>query len=283
VATPIGNAADLSLRALETLRGVDAIACEDTRVTSKLLAWHGLSASLLSYHEHNAAQMRPRLLERLQRGEAIALVSDAGMPLIADPGYKLVRACLEAGVAVSAVPGANAALMALVLSGLPSDRFMFAGWLPPRHSARLAEIATLAPVPATLILYESPGRLAEALADLAQGLGAREAAVARELTKHFEEVRRGPLDQLAAHYAAAGPPKGEVVLVIAPPAPGAREADAETVDRALRAALASQSIRDAAATVAAATGRPRRQVYARALELAEEGQGPAPGPGQESD
>ncbi|MFM2042705.1 MAG: rRNA ((1402)-2-O)-methyltransferase [Pseudomonadota bacterium] len=270
VATPIGNAGDITLRALDTLKGVDAIACEDTRVTSKLLGRYGIRTTLLPYHDHNAATMRPRILARVAGGQAVALVSDAGTPLISDPGYKLVRDAAAAGLPVTHLPGASAALTALVLSGLPSDRFLFAGFLPSKQGARRTELEGLKPVQATLVLYESAQRLADLLADAADILGGREAAVARELTKMFEEVRRGTLPDLAAHYAAAGPPKGEVVVVIAPPPAGEAATEAADLDRLLRDALKTMSVRDAAASVATATGQPRKAVYARALELAKE-------------
>lgn len=266
VATPIGNLGDISRRALETLAAVDAIACEDTRVTGGLLARLGISTPLIPYHDHNADEVRPRLLARLDAGESVALVSDAGMPAIADPGYKLVRACIEAGHAVSAVPGANAALMGLVLSGLPTDRFLFEGFLPAKTVARQKVLHTLATVPATLIFYESGPRLADSLADMAAVLGARGGAVARELTKLFEEVRRGTLAELAAHYAEVGPPKGEIVIVAGPPAARAAEST-ETIEQMLERALRTMSVRDAAEAVAAASGRPKREVYALALAL----------------
>jgi 16S rRNA (cytidine1402-2'-O)-methyltransferase len=267
VATPIGNAGDITVRALQTLRSVNAIACEDTRTSGRLLQRLGISAPLLPYHEHNAAQMRPQLLARMAAGEAIALISDAGTPLISDPGYKLVRAAQEQGLHITHLPGANAALTGLVLSGLPCDRFLFAGFLPNRSTARRTALTELKAVTATLVLYESPQRLAECLADAADVLGGgREAAVARELTKLFEEVRRGTVSSLAAHYTAAGPPKGEVVLVIGPPLADAEPAG-DDLDRMLRQALQTMSIRDAAASVASASGLPRRQIYARALEL----------------
>lgn len=269
IATPIGNADDITLRALATLRGVDAIACEDTRVTAKLLARHGIAASLLAYHEHNAERMRPVLLERLRRGAAVALVSDAGTPLVSDPGFKLIRAAIGEGLAVTALPGPSAVLTALVLAGLPSDRFLFGGFLPPKEVARRRLLVELARVPATLIFFETAPRLVASLADLAAVLGARQAAVTRELTKLYEEIRRGSLAELAAHYAAAGPPKGEIVLVVAPPSGEAPTLTAETLDARLTAALAEMSVKDAAAAVANATGLPRRTVYARALELAE--------------
>ena len=266
VATPIGNAADITLRSLELLGGVDAVACEDTRVTRKLFARHGISTPLLSYHDHNADRVRPRLLRRIAAGEAVALVSDAGTPLISDPGYKLVRDAHAQGLPVTCLPGASAPLAALVLSGLPSDRFLFAGYPPSRKAARETFLTELATVRATLIVFESPNRLSESLADMRDNLGDREACVARELTKRFEEVRRGRLRELADHYHTAGPPKGEVVVVIGPPADPQPQDDA-TVEDALRSALKRGSVRDAVAEVAAATGRPRREVYRLALAL----------------
>lgn len=271
VATPIGNLGDLSPRALETLRGSAAVLCEDTRVTGAMLARHGVSVTLIPLHEHNEDDQTPRVLTRLRRGERVALVSDAGTPLVSDPGYRLVRAALTAGLPVGGVPGPNAAVMALTLSGLPPHPFLFLGFLPARAGPRGAEILRVrgverAGLSATLVLYEAPHRVAETLAALAEGLGAdRPAAVARELTKRFEEVRRGTLAALAAHYAAHDA-RGEVVLVVGPApedATGAAELEARLAD-----ALASgMSVRDAAATVAAATGLPRKQVYQRALEL----------------
>jgi 16S rRNA (cytidine1402-2'-O)-methyltransferase len=266
VATPIGNAADITLRALATLRAADAILCEDTRVSAKLLARHGIRRPLVAYHEHNAERMRPKILERLGRGESLALISDAGTPLVSDPGYKLVQATLGAGLPVTTLPGASAAIAALVLSGLPPDRFFFAGFLPSRSAQRRHELGELGTIPATLIFYESANRLPAALADMATVLGARPAAVARELTKLFEEVRRDDLSALAAHYAAAGPPLGEVVIVVGPPSPGLSR-DPGLLDEALRQALTGMSLRDAVDRVAAETGAPRRTVYARALAL----------------
>jgi 16S rRNA (cytidine1402-2'-O)-methyltransferase len=272
VATPIGHLGDFSPRALATLRAADAILCEDTRVTGGLLVKHGLSVTMLPLHEHNEDAQIPRVLERLRGGQRLALVADAGTPLVSDPGYRLVRAVIEAGLPLGAVPGPSAAVMALTLSGLPPHPFLFLGFLPPKAAARAAEIAQLraaerAGLAATLIVYESPHRLAEALAGLAEGLGStRPAAVARELTKRFEEVRRDSLGALADHYAAQ-PARGEVVVVIGPPLPDITSA--AMLDERLRAALgAGLSLRDAAATVAEATGLPRRQVYGRALELA---------------
>ena len=271
VATPIGNAADITLRALATLRAADAIVCEDTRVTAKLLAIHGIARALIAYHEHNAERMRPAILARLRQGERLALVSDAGTPLISDPGFKLVRAALAEGLPVTALPGPSAALAALLLSGLPSDRFLFAGFLPARTVARRGELVELARVPASLIFFETAPRLADALADMAAVLGDRAAAVARELTKLYEEVRRGALGELARHYAASGPPKGELVVVVAPPETAAPALAPEALDAQLQAALAEMTLRDASAAVAAATGLPKREVYARALVLAGRG------------
>ena len=268
VATPIGNASDISLRALRVLAGAHVVACEDTRTTGKLLAIHGIKARLTAYHDHNAERARPALLARLGRGEAVALVSDAGTPLISDPGYKLVGEARDAGFTVTPVPGASSPIAALSIAGLPTDRFMFAGFLPNRGGPRRRAIAELALIPATLVLLESPRRLAACLDDLAAGLGSRQAAVTRELTKRFEEVRRGALDDLAAHYNASGPPKGEIVLVIAPPETAEDvDLDPPAIDALLRRALETLSLRDAAASVVAATGLPRRQLYNRALEL----------------
>ncbi len=265
MATPIGNAADITLRALDVLARADLVACEDTRITAKLLSMHGLKAPLAPYHEHNAARQRPMLLARLAAGEAIVLASDAGTPLVSDPGYKLVREAIAAGHRVTTLPGPSAPLAALVLSGLPSDRFLFAGFLPPKSAGRRAALAELAAVPATLVMFESAGRLADSLADMAAVLGPRPAAVARELTKLYEEVRRGRLDELGRHYAEAGAPKGEIVVVVGPPEESATAPAESDLDAALDAALARMSLRDAVDAVAAATGRKRREVYARAL------------------
>jgi 16S rRNA (cytidine1402-2'-O)-methyltransferase len=267
VATPIGNLGDLAPRALAVLAAADLVVCEDTRVTGRLLHGQGIERPLLAYHDYNAARVRPQILARLQAGAAVALTTDAGTPLISDPGYKLVRATIDAGVEVLTVPGPSAAIAALTVSGLPTDRFLVAGFLPARGAARQRAVRELGAVRATLVLFEAARRLPATLAELAQALGPRTAAVARELTKRFEEVRRGPLDRLAAEYARAGPPKGEVVLVIGPPAETEAPADAEELDAALEAALATMAPAAAAAAVAAATGRPRREVYRRALAL----------------
>jgi 16S rRNA (cytidine1402-2'-O)-methyltransferase len=274
VATPIGNLRDITLRALDVLAAADVIACEDTRVTEKLMSRYGLAGQRLPYHEHNAERMRPLLIEKLRAGAVVALVSDAGTPLISDPGFKLVREAIAEGIAVTTLPGASAALAALVLSGLPSDRFFFQGFLPPKETARRRVLGEIATLPATLIVYETGPRLAATLADMAALLGDRPAAIARELTKLYEELSRGNLAALAAHYAAAGAPRGEIVIVVG----GADEAAAraalsdDDVDAALEAALATMSVKDASAVVAEATGRPRREVYQRALILAGRGE-----------
>lgn len=265
VATPIGNAGDIGLRALDVLKHADAILCEDTRVSMKLLTRHGIRRPLLAYHEHNAERMRPKILARLREGESLALISDAGTPLVSDPGYKLVQAAIAEGLFVTVVPGASAALAALVLSGLPPDRFFFAGFLSARSGQRREELRELASIPSTLIVYEAANRLGETLADMAAMLGPRQAAVARELTKLFEEVRRGDLAALAQHYASAAV-KGEVVIVIGPPLAGV-SAGADAIEAALAEALKTLSLRDAVDQVAAATGTPRRVVYKRALAL----------------
>jgi 16S rRNA (cytidine1402-2'-O)-methyltransferase len=276
VATPIGNVGDLAPRALAALRDADLVVCEDTRVTGKLLRLCDAMRPLVAYHDHNAARVRPQILARLRAGASVALVSDAGTPLVSDPGYKLVREAIAQGSEVLALPGPSAALAALTVSGLPSDRFLVAGFLPSRAGARRRAIAELGAVPATLVLFEAARRVSETLAELAAALGPREAALARELTKKFEEVRRGSLPELAAHYAAAGAPRGEVVLVIGPPAGDAGEVALADLDAALLEALACMSPAAAAASVAAATGLGRREVYRRALALKEAAPGKKP-------
>jgi 16S rRNA (cytidine1402-2'-O)-methyltransferase len=266
VATPIGNLADVTLRALTTLSAADLVLCEDTRITRRLFDRYGIKTPLLAYHDHNAAAVRPKVLARLGEGARIALVSDAGTPLVSDPGYKLVEAALDAGHRVFPIPGPSAALAALVAAGLPTDRFFFDGFLPAKGGQRRTRVAELAAIPATLVLYESGPRLAASLADLSAGLGVRHASVCRELTKTFEEVRRGTLADLAAHYAKAGAPKGEIVVVIAPPAEAA-VTSADELDAKLVDALMRGSVKDAVAEVARDTGLARREVYARALAL----------------
>jgi len=245
------------------------IACEDTRVTRKLVDHYAIATPLTPYHDHNAAEARPRLLARLAEGAAVALVSDAGTPLVSDPGYKLVRAAREQGASVTALPGASAVLAALMVSALPTDRFFFEGFLSAKEAARRARIAELNRIPATLVLFETGPRLAAALADLADGLGPREAAICRELTKLYEEVRRGELPALAREIAAAPEPRGEIVIVIAPPA-AQGELDAGELDALLRQALDRVSVKEAVAEVTAVTGQSRRAIYQRALELSRE-------------
>jgi 16S rRNA (cytidine1402-2'-O)-methyltransferase len=268
VATPIGNLGDVSLRALAALAGADLIACEDTRVTRKLLDRYAIETPLTAYHDHNAAKARPMLLRRLAEGAAIALVSDAGTPLVSDPGFKLVREVREAGHTVTTVPGPSALLAALTIAGLPTDQFLFAGFLPPKQAARRARIAELARIPATLVLFETGPRVAATLTDLAAGLGLREAALCRELTKLHEEVRRGDLATLA-QGCETGEVRGEIALVIGPP-PAAEQPSAEESEALLREALSRTSLKDAVAEVAEATGLPRRDLYQRALALAKQ-------------
>ena len=271
VATPIGNLGDVTLRALETLAAADVIACEDTRVTRILTDRYRIRTPLLSYNDHNAAERRPHLLALLDEGKAVVLVSDAGTPLVSDPGYKLVTEVLANGHRVVPIPGASAMLAALVASGLPSDAFLFAGFLAPKSEARRRRIEELARVPATLIFYESPHRLADCLADLAAVLGdSRPAVVARELTKHFEEVVRGDLATLARDFAARTV-KGEVVVLVGPP--GEEAASEIDVDAMLRAALARQAPGKAVAEVARLTGADRKALYERAMALKDETRG----------
>ena len=273
VATPIGNLRDITIRALETLAAADVIACEDSRVTRRLLDHYGISTPLTPYHEHNAAAARPKLLARLAANEVVALVSDAGTPLISDPGFKLVRDAREAGHPVIAAPGPSAALAAVTSSGLPTDRFFFEGFLPAKAGQRKTRIAELSQVAATLIFYESGPRIAQALAALAEGFGPRQAAVCRELTKLHEEVRRGDLAALARQYAEGAESRGEFTVVVEPPAAGSEQIGADEVDAMLRRALQHGTVKDAVSDVAAATGRPRREIYQRALELGEDRDG----------
>ena len=264
VATPIGNLGDVSARAAQVLGAADLIAAEDTRVTARLLHHLGLKRPMIPYNDHNAETVRPGLVARLA-GEVIALVSDAGTPLISDPGYKLVRDARDAGHRVVTVPGPCAAIAALTLAGLPTDRFLFMGFLPPKAQARATAIAEVAAVRATLVFYETGPRLAATLAALAEGLGDRQATVAREITKLYEEAVPGSLSALAARYADA-PPKGEIVIVVAPPGE-AVPASAESADAALAEALTRLPVGQAASEVARATGLDRRTLYARALAL----------------
>jgi 16S rRNA (cytidine1402-2'-O)-methyltransferase len=267
VATPIGNLGDITLRAVETLAGVDLIACEDTRITRRLADRYGIQAQLTPYHEHNAQAARPKILERLAQGGSVALVSDAGTPLISDPGYKLVREAAAAGHRVTALPGASSVLAALSVAALPTDRFFFEGFLPAKETARRARITELARIDATLVLFESGGRVRETLGDLASGMGAREAAICRELTKMHEEISRDSLAGLAAR-AGELETRGEFVLVIGPPAPEANTMSEATLDDLLCRRLETDSVKDAVAHAVELSGLPRRAVYARALEVA---------------
>jgi 16S rRNA (cytidine1402-2'-O)-methyltransferase len=265
VATPIGNLGDLSPRAADILQAADVIACEDTRVTGKLVRRYGIDTPMVPYHDHSSPAARAGIITRLESGKTVALVSDAGTPLISDPGYRLVRDAVDAGIYITAAPGPSSPMMALVLSGLPTDRFLFAGYLPPKDKARRDVLAEVAPLRATLVFLESPKRLAASVAAMADVLGDRSAAVAREMTKLHEEVRRGSLCDLAEIYANMAAPKGEAVVVIGPP-------DDTTnvpvdLDAMLCEALDGMSVRDAAATVAVATGIARKEVYTRALAL----------------
>ncbi len=264
VATPIGNLGDITLRALDTLRRAALVACEDTRVTGKLMHHFGLSARLTPYHEHNAQAALPGLLEAARRG-VVALVSDAGTPLISDPGYRLVRAAVAENIMVTSLPGPSSVMAALTLAGLPTDRFLFGGFLPNKSSARMSALRELAHVPATLVFFETAQRIEDSLADVRAVLGNRQAALTRELTKLHENVRRGTVEEVHASVIA-DPPRGEIVLVIAPP-DEAPPSTTEDIDTLLRAALARLSVKDAAAEVASMTGTARREVYARALLL----------------
>ncbi len=266
VATPIGNLRDLTGRARDVLANADRVVCEDTRVTGKLLHQLALKKPLVAYHEHNAERVRPVILAALGAGERLALVSDAGTPLVSDPGYKLVRAAHAAGHAVVPVPGASAVLAALTASGLPTDRFFFQGFLPAKAAAKGKAIDELARIPATLVLFESAVRVADTLDLMAERLGPREATLARELTKRFEAFRRGTLGALA-RGCRVDPPRGEIVLVVAGAAAGDTAWTDAEVTAALECALADGSPSVAARQVAAASGRPRRELYARAVEL----------------
>ena len=268
VATPIGNLGDITLRALETLAGVDIIACEDTRITRRLLERFSIAATLKQYHEHNAEQARPKILEALANGSSIALVSDAGTPLISDPGFKLVREVSAAGFPVIALPGPSSVLTALSVAALPTDRFFFEGFLPSKQHARRARLSELARIDATLVMFESGARVQDSLHDLADIMGERDAAICRELTKLHEEVRRAPLAELAA-MSDALETRGEFVLVVGPPAADTGMDDA-TLDNLLRAALAKGTVKDAVAQAVDASGRAKREVYARALELSKD-------------
>lgn len=269
VATPIGRADDITLHALRVLREADVLAAEDTRRLRQLMEIHGVPLAgrrVVAYHDRNGAEARPGLLAALRAGKSVAYASDAGTPLVADPGYRLAQEAIAEGLPVTSAPGASSVLTALVMSGLPSDRFLFLGFPPPKSAARRRWFGDVASVPATLVVFEAARRLAATLGDMNASLGARDVAICRELTKRFEEVKRGSLADLAAQIVDA--PKGEVVIVIGPPKAEAERG--ESLDDALRAALDQMSVKDAVAAVAETTGAPRREVYARALELGRE-------------
>ncbi|MBL0941117.1 MAG: 16S rRNA (cytidine(1402)-2'-O)-methyltransferase [Alphaproteobacteria bacterium] len=263
VSTPIGNAEDITLRALSVLKEADLIACEDTRVTSKLLAIHQIHTPLISYHDHNAEQVRPRIIEALKQGQSIALVSDAGTPLISDPGYKLVRNCVEEGLHVVCVPGPCSVLAALTLSALPTHSFYFAGFAPAKSKARQVFFSDLLGVPGTLIFFESARRLSDSLTDMMTVFGNRQAVVARELTKKFEEIRKDQLQGLINFYATHGAPKGEIVVLLDAGGPQPRKD--QDLDELLKIVLEQKSLRDAVELVATTTGVSRRRIYERAL------------------
>ncbi len=265
VATPIGNLKDITYRAIDILNLADLIVCEDTRVSAKLLSHYGISKPTLSYNDHNGIERRPKIIEALQHGQRVALVSDAGTPLVSDPGYKLVRDIIELGIHVTTVPGPSSVMSALCLSGLPTDRFLFAGFLSAKVEACRKEIAELSNVPATLVIFESARRLEQVLPLLRDGLGDREAAVVREITKLYEETRRGTLSQLIDYYAKKGEPKGEVVLVLGPPLP--IDESAESIEDQLKLLLEKNSIKEAASILAETTGKPRKELYTLALKL----------------
>ncbi len=270
IATPIGNIEDITLRALKTLGKADLIACEDTRVSGKLTSYYDISTPKTPYHDHNADAMRPKLLAMLREGKRIALISDAGMPLVSDPGYKLVAACAAENIPVTCIPGASASLAALALSGLPTDKFMFAGFLPVKSAARRTALAEIRDVPATLIFYETGPRLAKSLQDMLDVLGDRSVAIARELTKKFEEVKRDTLSNLLDIYAGGGETRGEIVVVVgAPEAGGSRSWTEADIDALIIDMIENQgmSVKDAAAYVSAQSGLKKRDVYQRALIL----------------
>jgi len=266
VSTPIGNLGDITLRAIAVLRAANAIACEDTRVTRKLKTELGLSAPLISYHEHNAVKATSAIIERLKSGEIVALVSDAGTPLVSDPGYRLVNATIDENLTVTPVPGASALLAALSASGLPTDRFLFEGFLPKKPHARHKLLQRAARINASIVFFESPKRLTRSLLDMAKILGNREAIIARELTKRYEEISRGTLESLIKNFDSRLIPRGEITIVVAPPLNKGPLPPIE-LDKMLMAALSENSMRDAVTAIAAETGLQRRPLYQRALQL----------------
>ena len=266
-ATPIGNLGDISIRALDLLNEADLIACEDKRVSGKLLSYYDIKTPMISYHDHNAPEVMPRLINELQSGKIVALISDAGTPLISDPGYRLVNECQKEGLMVTSLPGASALLCALTNAGMPTNNFLFQGFLPPKMQARQKEIHKFSTVDASLIYYESPKRLLNCLKDILAVLGDRQVAVCRELTKLYEEVRKDNLDNLIEYYEGIPTPKGEVVIVVAPPSKG--EGQVDDLDAALIDALKTLSVKEAVAAVTFMTGKKRKEVYKRALDLSQ--------------
>jgi len=268
-ATPIGNLGDITMRAVELLKAADLIACEDKRVSGKLLAYYDISTPMISYHDHNAKTVMPKLIEALKSEKIVALISDAGTPLISDPGYKLVNECREEDIMVTSLPGASAILCALTIAGMATDNFLFCGFLPPKTVARQKEIAKFLNAPATLVYYESPKRLLACLKDLRSVLGNRRAAVCRELTKLYEEVQKNELDQLIAYYEGRQTPKGEIVIVVEQASKD--ESVVDDLDGALIEALKKLTVKEAVAAVTYMSGRKRKEVYKRALELSKNG------------
>lgn len=266
VSTPIGNLADITLRALDILKLVDLIACEDTRVSGGLLSHYGIKKPLISYNDHNADEKRPEIFSAIERGKRVALISDAGTPLISDPGYKLVREALEKNIYVTAIPGPSSVTAALCLSGLPSDSFYFGGFLPAKSEALKKHIKSLSQVPSTLIFFESARRLEESLAALRDGLSDRQSAIVREITKLYEESRRGKLSELLENIEKNGAPKGEVVIVIAPPQESELSAS-ENIEAELVLLLKSHSVKETATIIAEQTGLSRKEIYALALKI----------------
>jgi 16S rRNA (cytidine1402-2'-O)-methyltransferase len=268
VATPIGNLKDITLRALEVLEAADVVMCEDTRVTDKLLRKFGLKAKMYPYNDYNGDKIRPKVMDKLAEGKVVALVSDAGTPLISDPGYKLVKEVQDEGYYVTTLPGASSVIAALTLAGLPTNRFVFEGFLPPKQKARAEALHNLKTIDGTLVLLERASRVPALLPELLEILGDREIAVARELTKTFEEVLRRPISEMIAYYADAEAPRGEVVLVIAPPHED--ENNEQDLDDLLKKTMSEMRMKEAVAVVAEQLGMQKKQVYARALELKDE-------------
>jgi 16S rRNA (cytidine1402-2'-O)-methyltransferase len=266
VATPLGNLADVSLRCLSVLAAADVVLCEDTRVTTRLMQRYSIETGLKPYHDHNAASVRPAILQRLKGGAAIALVSDAGMPMVNDPGYKLVRDCVVEAIAVDVIPGPTSPVTALALSGLPSDRFMFAGFLPAKVNARLRTLRELSAIPATILLFESAGRIDASLQDIGEVLGGRPVAVAREMTKLHQEVLRGTAKQIIEQLAIRAPLKGEITIVIGPP-DAALEVSEDQIPERLANLLREHPVSKAASILARETGKPKAEIYDLAISF----------------